>query len=80
MGCPSVVPLQFVTNGVCIDDFALCRHVQILIIVDCCIKKVLDMMVDSRSYQVSIPDSLGPIIGIAILMGILMLPLALSGR
>jgi hypothetical protein len=33
-----------------------------------------------RSYQVSIPDSLGPIIGIAILMGIIMLPLAMSGR
>jgi hypothetical protein len=23
MGCPAVVLLQFVTNGVCIDDFAL---------------------------------------------------------
>jgi hypothetical protein len=36
---------------------------------------------DNRSYGVSsIPDSLGPIIGIVILMGIIMLPLAMTGR
>jgi|Tabmets5t2r1_1033131.scaffolds.fasta_scaffold10888_3 hypothetical protein len=39
------------------------------------------MIVDNnRSYAISIPDSLGPILGIAILMGILMLPLVMSGR
>jgi hypothetical protein len=37
-------------------------------------------MMDNRSYGVSIPDSLGPIIGIVILMGIILLPLAMTGR
>jgi hypothetical protein len=43
MGCPTVIPFQFVTNGVCIDNFALCRHVRILIIIVECYIKVLGM-------------------------------------